>query len=165
MCKTCANKDNCTINPNVCTVKKCKKEAAIIQRALQLAWSSNYGLGKGTDKDCVAGYYCYDWEHVFTKSLTNQKLSCFKFETAGATAPDRIDEKTGEPVTPLHAYTRIRVGNGTTGCSTLVDDGFLDGKLVHDPPFPEIRDSPYVDQPDPNDRKHRKPSGTVIPKL
>ena len=101
MCGTCANEDNCTINPDVCTVKKCKEEAKIIQRTLQLAWASNYGNGQGTARDCVAGHYCFDWEYIFTKSLTNQKLSCFKVESGGGTTPERMNPETGEPETCL----------------------------------------------------------------
>ena len=157
-------KKNCTINPNECTERKCKAEAKIIQNVLLLAWASNYGVGKGTHSQCVAGSYCWDWEYVFRKSLLNQKFKCFTAEIGQAVAPDVIVENI--IFTPQHFFTRLHVGNKTKGCTVVIDDGFFTGELIHDLPFPKPdNEGGYVNENPVKRPPGRKPKGTVVPEL
>ena len=165
MCNTCASNENCTFTDEGCNKRKCRQEAAIIQKVLLLAWASNYGKGNGTHGDCVAGYFCWDWENIFTGSITNQEFSCFKAQRGGANGPIIVEE--GEEVQLQHFYTRLYVGNKTEDCSVLIDDGFFDrgGNLVHDPPFPPADNLDYRDERDMDlIVPGQEPTGLLIPR-
>ena len=150
MCNTCTSKENCRINPGKCTKRKCKSEAKIIQKALTLAWASNYGRGNGTGEDCVAGSFCWDWEYVFRTSIVNQKLTCFRTKSVAAIAPERKNKKTGELETPVHYFSRLYAGNFSDDCTTVIDDGFSNDQktMIHDAPFLKPG-SIYVEESDP----------------
>jgi RHS repeat-associated protein len=122
LCLSCCTDDDCG----------CVQDALQIKDALLHVWRSNYGYGplganQGGIDDSVGGHLCWEWTNMFYDAVSRlqRRSTCYTFHRMRM---DRNEPYSGYPdFDPMHAFIRISVGDGGTGCELNVDDGWGTG--------------------------------------
>lgn len=108
-------------------------EAKKLIEGLVDAWAINYGKGPHiTHSDPVGGYLCWDWAHVFNKTILSRNLTQFS-PTIG-----EIIKDPNATVSKVHFYVTMQVcNNPKPACTLSFDDGYWKSrKLVFPGDYP-----------------------------
>jgi hypothetical protein len=106
----------------------CKAEAELMIQAMQKAWEFNYGKGNNVSRDNVGGYLCWDWSKAFLEAAQSVNPQCW-------TVSDAMVHKSGSLV--VHFFVELKARGGSeAGGLRYFDDGWFDGTMIHNPPWP-----------------------------
>jgi hypothetical protein len=114
-------------------VSLCEKEARLLANRVKDIWKTNYGKGSYHGESGCGGFLCFDWGEAFKRAATSLKLRTWKATLEGGRQIKQYRDDGG--MFWIHFWTRYDACPllKREGCAVLVDDGFMNGELIHQP--------------------------------
>ena len=128
LCKSCCNcKEGASTQEQEKAqqrIKICEQEAKQIAANIKAAWEKNYddSADAPVSPSSCGGLLCYDWAGIFHKVGSDSKSRAWNSTIEGGSSKDYE-----------HYWASFRAcGKDTKECKLELDDGFLDGDMIHD---------------------------------